>query len=103
MWYGNKLLSSKHVLLFCYSGRIPVIRDIATAIDHGFGGLAIDKIFYAGQGLYEILFAKSVDRDAFLSQPTVILFGQVVHVLEWQPIKKIKDALLSQCPVWVEL
>lgn len=28
--------------------------------------------------------------------------GQVVHVFEWKPIKKIKEALLSQCLVWVE-
>lgn len=37
-----------------------------------------------------------------MSQPTIILFGQVVHVFDWKPIKKIKEVLLSQCPMWVE-
>lgn len=66
-----------------FSSRLPPIKDIALAIDNGFGMLVIDKIFYAGQGLYEVLFAKNQIRDAFLSQPTVILFGEVVHVLDW--------------------
>lgn len=101
VWQQISVFKSRAVVLL-FSGRLPAIHDIALAIDQGFGNPVIDKLFYAGQGLYEVLFIKAPDRDAFLSQPSVILFGQIVHVFEWQPIKQVKEALLSQCPVWVE-
>lgn len=101
VWKQVAVFTSRAVVLF-FTGRLPLIRDIALVIDAGFGSVAIDKIFYAGQGLYEILFVQQQDKTAFLSQPTIILFGQVVHVFDWKPIKKIKEALFYQCPVWVE-
>lgn len=101
VWNQVTVFSSRAVVLF-FTGRLPQMRDIAVAIDTGFGAPVVDKIFYAGQGLYEILFVKAQDKSAFLTQPSIILFGQVVHVFDWKPMKKIKEALLSQCPVWVE-
>ena len=44
---------------------------------------AVDKIFFAGNGLFEVLFHNSKNRDLFLSTPTVLLKQQVVHVLPW--------------------
>ena len=72
-------------------------------IDAGFGYYAIDKIFYAGNGLFEVLFDNLDNRDLFLSTPTILLNQQVVHVVPWQPVRIIKDELLTTCPVWVEL
>lgn len=62
----------------------------------------MDKIFFAGQGLYEVLFHLAEDRDKFLTSPTVLLNQQVVHVFPWQPVRLIKEELLTNCPVWVE-
>ena len=86
-----------------FTGRLPQIRDIAMDIDAGFGYYAVDKIFYAGNGLYKVLFHNPANRDLFLSTPTVLLKQQVVHVLPSQPVRIIKDELLTTCPVWVEL
>ena len=72
-------------------------------VDAGFGHYAIDKIFYAGNGLFEVLFYCSEDRDVFLSTPTILLKQKVVHVLHWQPVRLIKEELLTNYPVWVDL
>ena len=86
-----------------FTGKLPLIRDVAQDVDAGFGYYAIDKIFYAGNGLFEVLFYSDADRDTFLSTPTVLLNQQVVHVLPWQPVRLIKEELLTNCPVWVKL
>ena len=88
-----------------FFGKLPVISEIVMAIDADFEYYAMDKIFYAGNGLYEVLFYMAEDRDKFLSTPIVILNAQVVHVLPWQqqPIRLIKEELLTNCLVWVEL
>ena len=90
-------------LVLSFTGKLPQVRDIAMDIDAGFGSYAVDKILYAGNGLYEVLFHNHENRDLFLSTPTVLLKQQVVHVLPWQPVRIIKDELLTICPVWVEL
>ena len=72
-------------------------------IDAGFGYYVVDKIFYAGNGLYKVLLHNPANRDLFLSTLTVLLKKQVVHVLPWQPVRIIKDELLTTCPVCVEL
>lgn len=81
---------------------MPVISEITMAIDVGFEYYAVDKIFYIGNGLYEVLFHVAKDRDNFLSTPTVLLNAQVVHVLPWQLVRLIKEELLTNCPIWVE-
>ena len=73
------------------------------AIDAGFEYYVHDKIFYVGNGLFEVLFHIPDDRDNLLSTPTVLLSNQVVHVLFWQPVYLIKEKLLTNCPVWVDL
>lgn len=50
-----------------------------------------------------MLFHLKEDRDKFISTPIVLLHHQVVPVLPWKPVKLIKEDLLSNCPVWVEL
>lgn len=101
--WGHMYKFRERGLVLYFTGRLPQITDIAMDIDAGFGYYAVDKIFFAGNGLFEVLFHNSVNRDLFLSTPTVLLCQQVVHVLPWQPVRIIKDELLSTCPVWVEL
>ena len=101
--WGHMFKFRERGLVLYFTGKIPQIRDIAMDIDAGFGYYAVDKIFYAGNGLFEVLFHNNVNRDLFLSTPTVLLKQQVVHVLPWQPVRIIKDELLTTCPVWVEL
>lgn len=86
-----------------YSTKLPIIRDIVIAVDAGFSYYAVDKIFYVGHGLYEVLFHLTEDRNTFVSTPSVLLNGQVVYVLPWQPVRLIKEELLTNCPVLVEL
>ena len=101
--WGNMYKFKERGLVLYFTGRLPQIRDIAMDIDAGFGYYVVDKIFFAGNGLYEVLFHNTESRDLFLSTPTVLLKQQVVHVLPWQPVRIIKDELLTMCPVWVEL
>lgn len=101
-WNHMNIFRRRGLVLY-FTGKLPVISDIAMAIDAGFQYYAVDKIFYAGNGLYEVLFYVGEDRDKFLSTPTVLLAEQVVHVLPWQPVRLIKEELLTRCPVWVEL
>ena len=101
--WGHMFKFKERGLVLYFTGRLPQIRDIAMDIDAGFGYYAVDKIFYAGNGLYEVLFHNPENRDLFLSTPTVLLKQQVVHVLPWQPVRIIKDELLNTCPVWVDL
>lgn len=101
-WNHMNIFRRRGLVLY-FTGKLPVISEIAMAIDAGFQYYAVDKIFYAGNGLYEVLFYISEDRDTFLSTPTVLLNDQVTHVLPWQPVRLIKEELLTRCPVWVEL
>ena len=101
--WGHMYKFKERGLVLYFTGKLPLIRDIAADIDAGFGYYAVDKIFYAGNGLFEVLFNIPDNRDVFLSTPTVLLKDQVVHVLPWQPVRIIKDELLTRCPVWVEL
>lgn len=90
-------------LVLYFTGKLPVIKDIAMAIDAGFSYYAIDKNNYIGNGLFKVLFHIIEERDKFLSAPTVLLCNQVVHVMPWQPVRLIKEELLYNSPVWVEL
>lgn len=89
-------------LVLYFTRKLPAFKDITIAIDIGFHYYAIDKIFYAGQGMYEVLFLVIEDRDNFLSSSTVLINQQVVHVFPWQPVRLIKKELLTNCPIWVE-
>ena len=42
-------------------------------IDAWFVYYAVDKIFYAGNGLFEVLFDNLDNRDLFLSTPIILL------------------------------
>ena len=101
--WGNMYKFKERGLVLYFTGRLPQIRDIAMDIDAGFGYYVVDKKNFAGNGLYEVLFHNQESRDLFLSTPTVLLKQQVVHVLPWQPVRIIKDELLTMCPIWVEL
>lgn len=101
-WNHMNIFRRRGLVLY-FTGKLPVITEIAMAIDAGFEYYAVDRIFYAGNGLFEVLFHVEGDRDKFLSTPTVLLHDQVVHVLPWQPVRLIKEELLTRCPVWVEL
>lgn len=101
-WNHMNIFRRRGLVLY-FTGKLPVISEIAMAIDAGFEYYAVDKIFYAGNGLFEVLFHVEGDRDKFLSTPSVLLHDQVVHVLPWQPVRLIKEELLTRCPVWVEL
>lgn len=39
----------------------------------------------------------------FRNNETDFLLNQVVHVFQWQPVRRIKEELLHNCPVWVKL
>lgn len=101
-WNHMNIFRRRGLVLY-FTGKLPIIAEIAMAIDAGFAYYAVDKIFYAGNGLFEVLFYVTEDRNKFLSTPTVLLHDQVVHVLPWQPVRLIKEELLTRCPVWVEL
>ena len=63
----------KRGLVLHFPSRLPLVREIAYDIDAGFGTYSVDKIFYAGNGLFEVLFHVSKDRDLFLSTPSILL------------------------------
>lgn len=71
----------KRGLVFLFSSRLPRIQDIACMIDEGFGYYVVDKIFYTGNSLLEVLFLAQEDQDIVLSTPSMLLHGTVIHVM----------------------
>ena len=71
-WSHMDVFRQRGLVLY-FTSKLPMIRDIAMDLDAGFGHYDVDKLFYAGNGLYEILFYSTEDRDVFLSTPTIQL------------------------------
>ncbi|KAH7297421.1 hypothetical protein KP509_26G069000 [Ceratopteris richardii] len=87
------MFHEKDLLLFL-TARIPLAVDVAYAINSKVGKDVVDKVFYSGHGLFEVIFN---DND------TVFLCGLMAHVFPWKPMKAMKEQLLYKCPVWMEL
>ncbi|KAI5073121.1 hypothetical protein GOP47_0011134 [Adiantum capillus-veneris] len=97
--WNQVIIFQTRVVVLYFTRNLPSIGEVAGFTDHGFRIIVVDKIFYSGSGLFEVLFFKTEDQKSFLSSSIVILYGQVVHVLQWQPIRTIKEELLSKCPI----
>ncbi|MCO5576920.1 hypothetical protein L7F22_030741 [Adiantum nelumboides] len=74
-------------IVLYFIGKLLPLHKIAGFLDQGFKKAVVDKVFYNGSGLYEVLFFSFEAQKAFQQASTIILCGQVVHVFPWQPIK----------------
>ena len=57
--WGHMFKFRERGLVLYFTWRLPLIRDIAMDIDARFGYYAVDKIFFASNGLFEVLFHNS--------------------------------------------
>ncbi|KAH7421205.1 hypothetical protein KP509_13G045400 [Ceratopteris richardii] len=102
IWESALMFHERGLLLF-FIGRIPLAVDVAYAINMNVGNDVVDKVFYSGHGLFEVVLRDNNMKLQFLEQQTIFLCGLVAHVFPWKPVKAMKEELLYKCPVWVEL
>ncbi|KAH7423858.1 hypothetical protein KP509_12G077500 [Ceratopteris richardii] len=102
IWESAMMFHEKVLLLF-FTTRIPLAMDVAHAINASVEKEVVNKVFYSGNGLFEVIFNDNAVKSQFLEQQTVFLCGLMAHVFPWKPVKAMKEEILYKCPVWVEL
>ncbi|KAH7443792.1 hypothetical protein KP509_02G051000 [Ceratopteris richardii] len=102
IWDSALMFHERGLLLF-FTTHIPLEVDVALAINESVDKNVVDKVFYSGHGLFEVVFMDSNMRAQFLELQTIFLCGLMAHVFPWKPVKAMKEELLYKCPVWVEL
>ncbi|KAH7285062.1 hypothetical protein KP509_33G010700 [Ceratopteris richardii] len=102
IWESAMMFHEKGLLLF-FTTRITLAVDVAHAINAKVEKDVVNKVFYSGNGLFEVIFNDNDVRSQFLEQQTVFLCGLMAHVFPWKPVKAMKEELLYKCPVRVEL
>ncbi|KAH7281705.1 hypothetical protein KP509_36G059500 [Ceratopteris richardii] len=90
-------------LLLFFTTRIPLGVDVARAINANVDKEVVDKVFYSGHGLFEVIFNDNGVKSQFLEQETIFLCGLMAHVFPLKLVKAMKEELLYKCRVWVEL
>ncbi|KAH7414805.1 hypothetical protein KP509_14G011900 [Ceratopteris richardii] len=102
IWDSTRMFHERGVLLF-FTTRIPLAVDVAHAINACVEREVVDKVFYSGHGLFEVILNDNDIKLRFLEQQTIFLCGLMANVFPWKPVKAMKEELLYKCPVWVEL
>ncbi|KAH7415233.1 hypothetical protein KP509_14G033400 [Ceratopteris richardii] len=103
MIWDSALMFHERGLLLFFTSRIPLAMDVAHAVNASVEKDVVDKVFYSGHGLFEVIFGDVNVKLQILEQQTVFLCGLMVHVFPWKPVKAMKEELLYKCPEWVEL
>ncbi|KAH7280109.1 hypothetical protein KP509_37G052500 [Ceratopteris richardii] len=102
IWDSTRMFHERGLLLF-YTARIPLAVDVAHGINESVERDVLDKVFYSGHGLFEVILKDRDIKLQILEQQTIFLCGLMAHVFPWKPVKAMKEELLFKCPVWVEL
>ncbi|KAH6558569.1 hypothetical protein KP509_1Z057000 [Ceratopteris richardii] len=102
IWDSTRMFHERGLLLF-FTTRIPVAVDVAHAINASVEKEVVDKVFYSGHGLFEVILNDNAIKLQLMEQQTIFLCGLMAHVFPWKPVKAMKEELLYKCRVWVEL
>ncbi|KAH7278477.1 hypothetical protein KP509_38G043300 [Ceratopteris richardii] len=102
IWESTLMFHERGLLLF-FTMRIPLAVEVAHAINASVDKQVVDKVFYSGHGLFEVIFNDNSVKLQLLEQQTIFLCGLMAHVFPWKPVKAMKEELLYKCLVWVEL